>query len=110
MAEEQDHFLLAEDGGHAVGHLGAQQAGGVEGCFQGDVVEEFGGGNELVETGGAVQAVVSEIDLILAQILQVQVFRTDLEELGQAGDVVQVSPLRLGREMAQLHIFGHAFT
>jgi hypothetical protein len=37
-------------------------------------------------------------------------FRAGLIKLGQSGDVVQIGSLRLRREIAQLHIFDHAFS
>ena len=37
-------------------------------------------------------------------------FRAGPIELGQTGDVMPVGSLRLRREIAQLHIFGHAFS
>jgi hypothetical protein len=47
--------------------------------------------------------------LELPEIFQVQMFRAGLIESGQTGDVMQVGSLGLRREIAQLHIFGHAF-
>ena len=58
MLEETRDFLGTEDGRQPVRHFGTQQTGGVERRFQGDVIQEFGGGNELIEAVGAVQAVV----------------------------------------------------
>jgi hypothetical protein len=43
-------------------------------------------------------------------IFQVQMFRAGLIELGQTGDVVQIGSLCLGRQIAQLHVFDHAFS
>jgi len=48
--------------------------------------------------------------LILAEIFQVQMFRAGLIELGQAGNVMQIASLGFGRQIAQLHVFNHAFS
>ena len=53
---------------------------------------------------------VGQVDLILADILQIQMFRADLEKPRQTGDVMQITSLRLGRQIAQLHVFDHSFS
>jgi len=64
----------------------------------------------LVNRIRGVTAVAGKVDLILADILQVQMFRADLEKLRQTGDVMQIASLRFWRQIAQLHVFDHAFS
>jgi hypothetical protein len=104
------HLLLAENDGGLVRHAGAQQGGPVEGRLQSDLIEELDGGNKLIDRLCRVAAVVGEVDLVLADVLQVQVLRAGLKKAGQSSDVMQIVSLRLGRKVAQLHVFDHAFS
>ena len=110
VVEEQRHFLLAENDGGVFGNAGAQQACGVEGRLQGYAIKELDGGEKLIHRLCRVPAFVGQVDLILADVFQVQMFRAGLIELGQTGDVMQIGSLGLGRQIAQLHVFDHAFS
>ena len=109
-SKKQGHFLLAENDGGVFGNTGAQQASGVEGRLQGDAIEELDGGKKLIHRFGRVPAFVGQVDLVLADVFQVQMFRAGLIELRQTGDVMQIASLCLGRQIAQLHVFDHAFS
>lgn len=62
----------------------------------------------LIDLGDR-RRLVSEVELVFANFLQAEMFGTGLIESGQAGDVMDMGPLGFRAEIAQLHVFDHAF-
>ena len=110
VIEEGEHFLLAEHDGEFVGAAGAGEVLVGPGHFQSGQIKKFQGGDALVDGIGGELAFVEQVELILADCLNVEVFGTGAEVPGETGDQRDIVLLGAGCEIAQLHIFDHALT
>ena len=75
MVEEGQHFLLAEHDGQFVGTADAREMLVGPGHLQGDEVEELHRGDILVDSFGRGFTLVEQIELVLADSLQVEQLR-----------------------------------
>ncbi len=80
------------------------------GHFQSGEVEELQGGNALIDGLGGKLAFVEEVELILADGLDIEKLGADAEVLGETGDETDIVFLGAGCQVAELHIFDHALT
>jgi hypothetical protein len=72
MVEETQHFLLAEHDGEFVGTADVGEVLVGPGHFEGDEIEKLQGGNALIDGLGGKLAFVEEVELILADGLDVE--------------------------------------
>jgi hypothetical protein len=100
MREELLYFNRAEDYRKLVRHAASRQSAFRPRRLQRDVVEELSGGHEVVDRLGRILAFVDHIQLVFADFLQAQVFGAGLIKSRQAGNVMQVSSLCSGAEIA----------
>jgi len=110
MVEETQHFFLAEYDGEFVGTANVGEVLVGPGHFERGEVEELQGGNALVDGLGGKLAFVEEVELILADGLDIEKLGADAEVLGETGDETDIVFLGAGCQVAQLHIFDHALT
>ena len=83
---------------------------GGPGHLQGGEVEELDRGNILVDGFRRELTLVKEVKLVLSDGLQIEQFGALAEVLGETRHVVNIVSLGFGREVAQLHVFEHAFS
>ena len=72
--------------------------------------EELYGGNEGVDALRREFALLGQIKLVLADGFQVQLFRAAVEIFGKLSDIMDVAALGSAREIAEAHVFDHAFS
>ena len=103
--QEPADFLRTEHDRELVGAAHPGKALLAPGHFQGDQEEELHGGNETVDAFRRQLLLVQEIEFVLENGLQVQVFRAGVVEFCEIGDVMELTSLCGGREATQLHVF-----
>lgn len=110
VVEEVLHFVGGEDDGELFFQAGAREVVFVPGHLQGNQVKELDGGDEGVDGLRRELALLAQIELVLTDRFEVELGGVAVEILGEMGDIMDVAALRLGREVAQLHVFDHALT
>jgi hypothetical protein len=110
VVEEGQHFLVAEHNRKLAGAPWAGEVVIAPGHFQGHEIKELHGRNELPDGVGGDPALVQEIQLILADGLDVEHFWAFAEVLGETGHVSDILLLGADCEIAQLHIIDHALS
>jgi hypothetical protein len=108
VIEEGQHFLLAEHDGKFVGAASAGEVLAGPGHLQGGEIQKLHGGKVLVDGLGGELAFVEQVELILANGLNIEFFGAFAEVLGESGHISDILPLCAGCEIAQLHIVDHA--
>jgi len=80
------------------------------GHLQGNQEEKLDGGDKGANALGGEFPFLAQMELILADGLQVQLFGAAVEVFGELGDIMDVAALGGGREVAKAHIVDHALT
>jgi hypothetical protein len=107
---KKEHFLLGEHDRKLVRTAGAGKVLVGPGHFERGEIEKPQGGNAPIDRFGGELAFVEQVELILADGLDVEFFRTLSEVVGEAGHASDIVLLGAGCEIAQLHIVDHALT
>ena len=110
MVEKRQHLFLAEHDRQFVRPADVREIFVGPGHLQGIPIEELHRGNILVDGFRRQLALVEQVELILADGFDVEDLGTSVEILGEAGDVMEVVFLSRRRQIAQLHVFDHAFS
>ena len=108
VLEESIDFRRAQYDWKLIGHRDPRQSflrpRGVERYL----IEESHGGDELIHRRRGMMSLVQQMQLIFADVFEIEMLRAGLIKLRQSFNVVDVVALRLRREVAQLHVFRHA--
>src|SRR5665213_523291 len=72
------------------------------------LIEESHGGDELVHCRRGMTSLVQQMQLVFADVFEIELLRAGLIKLRQSFNVVKVVALRFRREVAELHVFQHA--
>ena len=106
--EEPGHLVLAEDDRELLGRLGAGDLLDDPLPAQGDAVEELEGqAGLLVDVPGDL-SLLDQVEQVGADVLGPEVFGRGVEVLGEIGDPVDVESDRLGGQVVEDQVLGHA--
>ena len=106
--EEPGHLVLAEDDGELLGRLGAGDLLDDPLPAQGDAVEELEGeAGLLVDVPGDLP-LLDQVEQVGADVLGPEVFGRGVEVLGEIGDPLDVASDRLGGQVVEDQVLGHA--
>ena len=75
---------------------------------EGDLVEETDGRDRDQDRAGREMPVLGEMELVGPDVVRPEQVRRLAEVAGELGDLLQIRPLRVRREVADLHVLGHA--
>ena len=106
--EEPGEFVGAEDDGEPLGLPGADEVLEGRGAAQGDVVEEAEGLEVEVVIAPGDMALLDQVEQEGADVLGPERLGGLAEVPGEACDAVDVDADGAGREVAEVHVLGHA--
>jgi hypothetical protein len=107
--EESATLVLAEDGGQGPGPLAEGKGLHHGGALQGDRIEETQGADRLVELAPR-DALLEQVQRVLAHVLGAEVLGRLTEVSGEQGDAQDVGLDGAGRVVAQLQVLGVALS
>jgi hypothetical protein len=103
--EEVDDFVRAEHDRERLGSAGDRQhLSGIPLAAQRDVVKEPQGGDRDDDRLRRQPALVSQIQLVAADLVGAEMIRGLAEVAGKAGDLLDVRRLRVRREIPEAHV------
>jgi hypothetical protein len=108
VVEEMLHLLGGENDGKLFFYAGAREVLLFPGHLQGDQEEKLDSGDEGADALGGEFPFLAQVELILADGLQVQTLGAEVEVFGELGDIMDIAALGGGREVADAHVFDHA--
>ena len=106
--EEACHLVLAEDDGERLGRLGAGHLFDDPLPAQGDAVEELQRQAGLLLDVAGGPSLLDEVEPVGADMLGPEVFGRGVEVPGEIGDPVDVESDRLGGQVVEDQVLGHA--
>ena len=108
VAEEVFDLFGAEYDGEFFGNFQAGELFLGPRHVERDGIEEFGGGQEGVDRLRGQLALFDQMQLVITDVVQTELFGTGPEVIGEAFHIMDIAPLSAGGEVAQLHVFEHA--
>jgi hypothetical protein len=91
-------------------HPGAEKVLLASGHFQCDQIQKLHRGNEGVDALRGELALLDQVELVLADRLQIELVGAAVEIQGEVRDIMDIASLGSGREIAQLHVFDETST
>ena len=110
VAEERVDFRGAEDYGKLMRLPGPRHRVFRPYGFQRFPVQKLHGRDKLIHGLWRLLPLVEQMQLVGADIFEIEKFGAELIKFRQSFNVVDVVALRLRREVAELHVFRHAST
>src|SRR5262249_418602 len=106
--EEAGHLVLAEDDGEGLGRLGAGDLFDDPLLAQGDAVEEWEGQAGLLLDVAGDLPLLDQVEQVGADVLGPELVGRGVKVPGEVGDPVDVEADRLGGEVVEDQVLGHA--
>jgi len=108
MLQQGGDLFLAQHHRQFLGDLPTHKAMVAPGHFERHRVEKLDGRYKGVDAGGRELALFGQKQLVVADIVQSELFRAGVEVTGEVGYIMDVAPLRASGEVPKPHVFDHA--